>query len=119
MSVTRRSLFAGLRLLVSLAAVLRLGDLSGRALSPTEAGAAWQAWRTSSGLDPITHQLETTNLTLNYSDESETITVDTSLNEYDAQGTAPRDHVEGVGKGATLVPQSLYRDQLKRRLGRR
>lgn len=32
--------------------------------------------------------------------------------------TAPVDHVEGVGKGETLEPQSLYLDQLKRRLQR-
>lgn len=32
--------------------------------------------------------------------------------------SAPVDHVEGVGLGATLEPQSLYLDQLKRRLGR-
>ncbi len=30
-------------------------------------------------------------------------------------GTAPDDTVEGVGLGATLVPQSLYEDQLARR----
>lgn len=32
--------------------------------------------------------------------------------------TAPEDHVEGVGKGASLVPESLYEDQLERRLAR-
>ncbi len=30
-------------------------------------------------------------------------------------GTAPTDHVEGVGMGATMQPQSLYLDQLARR----
>jgi hypothetical protein len=30
--------------------------------------------------------------------------------------TAPVDHVEGVGTGATLVPQSLYLDQVSKRL---
>ena len=32
--------------------------------------------------------------------------------------TAPLDHVEGVGKGETLAPASLYEDQLRRRLKR-
>ena len=32
------------------------------------------------------------------------------------EGTAPADLVEGAGKGRTLVPQSLYEDQLRRRL---
>jgi hypothetical protein len=31
--------------------------------------------------------------------------------------TDPADHVEGVGRGTTLEPQSLYLDQLRRRLG--
>ena len=35
----------------------------------------------------------------------------------DGQGTAPLDHVEGAGLAAHLVPQSLYLDQLARRLG--
>lgn len=30
--------------------------------------------------------------------------------------TAPADHLEGIGSGATLVPASLYLDQLSRRL---
>ena len=30
----------------------------------------------------------------------------------------PKDHVEGVGAGERMEPQSLYQDQLKRRLGR-
>jgi len=34
----------------------------------------------------------------------------------DGEGTAPADRVEGAGLGAALVPQSLYEDQLKRRL---
>lgn len=33
-------------------------------------------------------------------------------------GTAPEDHTEGLGEAATLVPASLYEDQLARRLGR-
>jgi len=32
--------------------------------------------------------------------------------------TAPIDHVEGVGKGDTLTPNSLYQDQLTRRLAK-
>jgi hypothetical protein len=32
-------------------------------------------------------------------------------------GHSPPDHLEGEGLGATLAPQSLYRDQLSRRLG--
>ncbi|MBM4375380.1 MAG: hypothetical protein FJ095_09870 [Deltaproteobacteria bacterium] len=35
----------------------------------------------------------------------------------DGAGTAPEDYTEGLGKGAELVPQSLYEDQLARRLG--
>jgi hypothetical protein len=31
--------------------------------------------------------------------------------------TAPADHIEGEGLGRTLFPQSLYQDQLARRLG--
>jgi hypothetical protein len=34
----------------------------------------------------------------------------------DPARTAPLDHVEGVGKGETLSPASLYEDQLRRRL---
>jgi len=37
-------------------------------------------------------------------------------NEYD-RTTAPEDHVEGLGEGAGLEPESLYLDQLARRLG--
>jgi hypothetical protein len=33
--------------------------------------------------------------------------------------TEPEDFVEGIGRGATLVPQSLYADQLARRLANR
>ncbi|MBM4377648.1 MAG: DUF4955 domain-containing protein, partial [Deltaproteobacteria bacterium] len=36
----------------------------------------------------------------------------------DGAGTAPEDYTEGLGKGAELVPQSLYEDQLQRRLGK-
>jgi hypothetical protein len=32
------------------------------------------------------------------------------------KGTAPADFIEGAGKGRTLAPQSLYEDQLKKRL---
>jgi hypothetical protein len=32
-------------------------------------------------------------------------------------GTEPVDYPEGIGEGASLVPQSLYEDQLRRRLG--
>ncbi len=32
------------------------------------------------------------------------------------EGTAPADRVEGLGEGGSLVPQSLYEDQLQRRL---
>ena len=35
-----------------------------------------------------------------------------------AYETAPEDGVEGVGKGETLAPQSLYEDQLKKRKAR-
>ena len=34
---------------------------------------------------------------------------------YGKVDTSPEDHVEGVGKGDTLDPQSLYQDQLRRR----
>ncbi|WP_221031506.1 glycosyl hydrolase family 28-related protein [Actomonas aquatica] len=34
-----------------------------------------------------------------------------------AERTDPLDHAEGIGQGATLEPQSLFRDQLARRLG--
>jgi hypothetical protein len=44
--------------------------------------------------------------------------VDVSQNPMATNGqTGPIDHVEGVGKGDTLVPFSLYKDQLRRRLG--
>ncbi|MDD6356821.1 MAG: carbohydrate-binding protein [Bacteroidales bacterium] len=35
---------------------------------------------------------------------------------YGTANTAPEDYKEGIGNGATLVPQSLYYDQLNRRL---
>ena len=38
-----------------------------------------------------------------------------SINGY-SYNTSPVDFVEGVGKGANLIPQSLYLDQLQRRL---
>ena len=46
------------------------------------------------------------------------ITVRTALSDRSAAGTAPADYVEGRDRAATLVPQSLYLDQLRRRLGR-
>lgn len=36
----------------------------------------------------------------------------------EAMGSAPLDFLEGEGRGATLEPQSLYEDQLNRRLGK-
>jgi len=38
------------------------------------------------------------------------------VNSTVSNGTAPEDHVEGVGTGGTLLPVSLYQDQLERRL---
>ena len=35
---------------------------------------------------------------------------------YDSNGTAPEDYSEGIGEGETLIPQSLYEDQLQKRL---
>jgi hypothetical protein len=37
---------------------------------------------------------------------------------YESQGTAPEDFVEGLGQAASLVPSSLYEDQLARRRSR-
>jgi hypothetical protein len=37
---------------------------------------------------------------------------------YDSAGTAPEDYTEGIGEAETLSPQSLYDDQLQRRLAR-
>jgi hypothetical protein len=45
------------------------------------------------------------------------LSVDTSLLNPEAAGTAPEDFVEGVGAGATLWPSSLYEEQRARRLG--
>ena len=39
-------------------------------------------------------------------------------NVYDSFGTAPEDFSEGIEEGSTLIPQSLYEDQLRRRLSR-
>ena len=47
--------------------------------------------------------------------ESRKMRVITSSLAIGSKGTRPRDHVEGVGKGGTLEPASLYEDQLKRR----
>ena len=46
------------------------------------------------------------------------VTVKTQLHGRWSAGSEPADYTEGLGKGDTLVPQSLYEDQLKRRLGR-
>ena len=35
---------------------------------------------------------------------------------FGAQGTSPEDYVEGLGQGPSLEPQSLFDDQLKKRL---
>ena len=37
---------------------------------------------------------------------------------YESHGTTPEDYSEGIGEGNTLHPQSLYEDQLRRRLER-
>ena len=44
------------------------------------------------------------------------MTVLTLLLGPEARGTAPEDYVEGRDRGTTLEPQSLYEDQLERRL---
>ena len=46
------------------------------------------------------------------------ITVQTDPNDilFGGLGTAPEDWTEGLGEGDTLRPQSLYEDQLRRRL---
>ena len=36
---------------------------------------------------------------------------------YSGNNTEPVDFVEGVGRGDILMPQSLYKDQLARRMG--
>ena len=41
----------------------------------------------------------------------------TDLNVQQATGTAPEDFVEGNGLATTLVPQSLYDDQRRLRIG--
>jgi hypothetical protein len=45
------------------------------------------------------------------------VQVETGLGGPDAAGSEPEDWVEGPGKVGTLVPASLYEDQLARRLG--
>ncbi|GMW00740.1 MAG: hypothetical protein AMXMBFR84_18770 [Candidatus Hydrogenedentota bacterium] len=45
------------------------------------------------------------------------VSVDTLLFGQSAEGTAPADFVEGLGRGADLEPQSLYEDQRIKRLG--
>jgi hypothetical protein len=42
--------------------------------------------------------------------------VETHLGVRGAAGTAPADYTEGLGRAATLVPRSLYEDQLRKRL---
>ena len=45
--------------------------------------------------------------------------VDTTVYDIlDSAGTAPEDYTEGLDEGETLNPQSLYEDQLARRLAR-
>ena len=46
---------------------------------------------------------------------AKSISVSVSTWGIGGSGTAPKDFVEGKGKGAMLVPQSLYEDQLDRR----
>lgn len=50
---------------------------------------------------------------------TEGLAVRTTVSDvYDSAGTAPEDWVEGLEAAAGLVPQSLYEDQLQRRLAR-
>ncbi|WP_448901738.1 galactose-binding domain-containing protein [Eubacterium sp.] len=42
----------------------------------------------------------------------------TMSSQYGTVNTAPEDYKEGIGKGATLYPQSLYYDQLEKRLSK-
>jgi hypothetical protein len=47
------------------------------------------------------------------------VDVDTTVIDFlDSAGTAPEDYTEGLNDGDTLNPQSLYEDQLERRLDR-
>jgi hypothetical protein len=46
----------------------------------------------------------------------ETIEVKTTSTSKESWGTAPNDFTEGLGQGDLLVPQSLFQDQLERRL---
>ena len=47
------------------------------------------------------------------------VLVDTTVYDIlDSAGTAPEDYTEGLDAGETLNPQSLYEDQLTRRLAR-
>ncbi len=46
------------------------------------------------------------------------IKIKTNMTHFSAIGTAPEDYVEGQGRGAMLVPQSLYEDQRAKRLAR-
>jgi hypothetical protein len=45
------------------------------------------------------------------------INVSTSLIDYNAAGTEPEDWVESSPDGSDLIPESLYEDQLRRRIG--
>ena len=42
----------------------------------------------------------------------------TMYSSYGTVNTAPEDYMEGIGSGATLYPQSLYYDQLEKRLSK-
>ena len=42
----------------------------------------------------------------------------TMSSQYGSVNTAPEDYKEGIGQGATLSPQSLYYDQLEKRLSK-
>src|SRR5690606_39099768 len=45
------------------------------------------------------------------------VVVDSLLAGASAEGTVPADYVEGIHRGSTIQPQSLYDDQIARRLG--
>lgn len=47
---------------------------------------------------------------------TEGVKVEVALSSRFGKGTAPVDITEGIGKGASLYPRSLYEDQLRRRL---
>ncbi|MCC6490166.1 MAG: hypothetical protein IT364_21960 [Candidatus Hydrogenedentes bacterium] len=68
-------------------------------------------WNTGGAGDLLSFQYGT-----GYIVGTESIKVKTSLGFTMAEGSAPADYVEGQGKGSKLEPQSLYEDQLARRL---